>query len=75
MILYIDETENDECFIVAGILANADLEVASAYRRFKKSIKSMRIEDKYRSQVYTELIFLEKTSKSQKLMKTIINSQ
>lgn len=54
MILYIDETENDECFIVAGILANADLEVESAYRRFKKSIKSMRIEDKYRSQVYTE---------------------
>jgi len=28
--------------------------VESAYRRFKKSIKSMRIEDKYRSQVYTE---------------------
>ena len=46
MILYIDETENDECFIVAGILANADLEVESAYRRFKKSIKSIDFEVK-----------------------------
>ena len=27
MILYIDETENDECFIVAGILVNTDIEV------------------------------------------------
>ena len=54
MVLYIDETENNSFFIVAGLLATSSEETENAYRKFKKSIKRMKIEDKYRSQVYTE---------------------
>lgn len=53
-IIYIDETENDEYFIVAGFLAKGESLVNSAYKRFKKSIKGYPIPNRYKSKVYTE---------------------
>ena len=54
MILYVDETENDEYFIVAGLLVESDAEVNLAYKRFKKRIKSFNIREKFRSRLFTE---------------------
>lgn len=36
MILYIDETENDNYFIVTGLLVTSKQNVDMTYKRFKK---------------------------------------
>lgn len=54
MILYIDETENDRYFIVAGLLAESEQSVDLAYKKFKKDIKEYKIPEKYKSKVYME---------------------
>ena len=40
MILFVDETENEDFFIVTGLLAHSKEEIDLAYKRFKKSIKN-----------------------------------
>lgn len=54
MVLYIDETENADYFIVAGLLANSENDVENAYRGFKKSIKGLKVSEKAKSKIYTE---------------------
>ena len=54
MVLYIDETENSDFFIVAGIIVNNSAETENAYRKFKKSIKDIKIPEKYRAKIFTE---------------------
>ena len=54
MVLYIDETENEEFFIVAGLLVESDSVVQASYKHFKKSIRGMHIPDRYKAKVYTE---------------------
>lgn len=54
MILYIDETENEEFFIVGGILVESEQKIRAAYKRFKHSIKEISIPTKYKSKVYSE---------------------
>lgn len=54
MILYIDETENDDFFIVAGLLSKNIADVQAAYKRFKKKIAGMSIPHKYKARVFTE---------------------
>ena len=54
MIIYIDETENDNYFIVAVLLAKSEQAVDLAYKRFKKRIKNLKIPDRYKSKVYME---------------------
>ncbi len=54
MILFIDETENTEFFIVAGILADSPEVIETAYRKFKKKIKGFNISPKNKSRIYTE---------------------
>ena len=54
MILYIDETENDDYFIVAGLLVESPTDVLTSYKRFKKKIKGISIPSKYKAKVYTE---------------------
>ena len=39
MILYVDETENDNYFIVTGLLVNSKQTVDMTYKRFKKKSK------------------------------------
>lgn len=54
MILYIDETENEKYFIVGGLLTESEQAVDLAYKKFKNSIRDVRIPDKYKSKVYSE---------------------
>lgn len=54
MILYIDESENENYFIVAGLLVDSPLTVQKAHRHFKKQIKNYKISDKAKEKVYVE---------------------
>ena len=38
MILYVDETENNEYFILTGLLVDTEYNVELAYKKFKNSI-------------------------------------
>ena len=54
MYLYIDETENTDFFIVAGLLVKSREEVVFAYNRFKKSLNNIHIAPKEKSILFTE---------------------
>ena len=54
MILYVDETENENVFIVAGLLVQTEEEVMVAYKRFKNNIKGFKLGDKAKSKLFTE---------------------
>lgn len=54
MILYVDETENEECFIVAGLLLSSNTEANTIYARFKNDIKGFKISKKQKEFVYIE---------------------
>ena len=54
MIMYVDETENDELFIVAGLLVDSEEKVEKAYHSFKNRIKGFRLGVKAKSDLYTE---------------------
>ena len=43
MVLYVDETECEEFFIVTGLLVENASDVNDAYKRFKKNIKGFSI--------------------------------
>jgi len=51
MILYIDETECDDYFIVAGLLTQSKHNTDLAYKHFKKGLKSMKISPKEKQRV------------------------
>lgn len=54
MILYIDETEHEEYFIVAGLLARSEQEVNLAYKQFKKSVKNYPMTEKAKQNIFLE---------------------
>lgn len=54
MLLFIDETENEDYFIVTGFLIASREMAASAYKRFKKSISEMPIPRREKTVLYTE---------------------
>ncbi len=54
MILFVDETENEEFFIVAGLLVNSKEDVELAYKKFKKSISGSHISSKVKQTLFTE---------------------
>lgn len=54
MIVYVDETENEEFFIVAGLLVISSSDVDLAYKRFKNRVKDFNIREKFRSRLFTE---------------------
>lgn len=54
MILYVDETENGEYFIVTGLLVDSEAVLQLAYKRFKKKLKGFNIKTKYKSKLFTE---------------------
>jgi len=54
MILYVDETENDQYFILAGLLAENRISVDNAYKHFKNKIKNFKIKDQSKELVYRE---------------------
>ena len=54
MILYIDETEHEDYFIVAGLLAKSDQEVSLAYKKFKKGVKNYPLSNKTKQKIFLE---------------------
>ena len=54
MILYIDETENEKYFIVAGLLVSSDTVIEKTYKSFKKVISKTIIKEKNKSKLFTE---------------------
>jgi len=54
MRMYVDETGNNEIFLVAGLVTASPESVELAYKQFKKSISADYIPAKYKSKIYTE---------------------
>lgn len=54
MYLFIDETENDNYFIVTGLLVPSKESVNIAYKQFKKKINSMNINSKMKQKLFNE---------------------
>ena len=54
MILYIDETENEKYFIVAGLLIESECSTIRLYKSFKKDIKDYKISNKLKTKIFTE---------------------
>lgn len=54
MILYVDETENEDFFIVTGLLVNSDESIRLAYKKFKNGISGFKIGSKAKSKLFTE---------------------
>ena len=54
MILYIDETENEKYFIVAGLLIESERSTIRLYKSFKKDIKDYKISNKLKTKIFTE---------------------
>lgn len=52
--LYVDETENQEYFIVAGLLVRSKLDIDNAFKRFKKYVKSIPINNRDKAILFTE---------------------
>lgn len=54
MILYVDETEHEEYFIVAGLLADTEHAVESAYKSFKKSVANYPLKNDAKQRIFLE---------------------
>ena len=54
MMLYIDETENEQYFIVVGLLVNSKYDVDMSFKRFKKQAQKVLTNPKYKGLVFTE---------------------
>lgn len=54
MLLFVDETENENLFIVTGFLIKSKEDADLAYKHFKRKIKDFRISDKEKRMLFTE---------------------
>ena len=54
MILYIDETENEQYFILTGLLDPNRASVDITYKHFKKRIKNLSLNNRSKELVYRE---------------------
>ena len=54
MLLFVDETENDEYFIVTGLLVNSRNDISLAYKRFSNIAHAMKISNKAKARLFTE---------------------
>lgn len=54
MILYVDETENQDYFIVAGLLADSKAEIDNSFKHFKNQISKTFISQKYKGKIFLE---------------------
>lgn len=75
MVLYIDETENNEYFVVTGLLAESEKITNDAYYYFKKRVDRYKIAPKLKGKLYTEfksiLIDIKFQSIKKKMLETI----
>ena len=54
MVLYIDETEHFDYFIVAGLLVKSEQDVQLAYKKFKKKVSNYPLSNKLKEKVFLE---------------------
>lgn len=54
MILYVDETESESLFIVAGLLVKSRQDAEQVFKRFKKRARNVSIAEKYRAKLFYE---------------------
>ena len=54
MVLYVDETENDKYFIVAGLLSESTNVILEQYKHFKHKIKKFNLSQKDKQRLFTE---------------------
>lgn len=54
MILYVDETECEDFFIVAGLLTESKSKTDVAFKRFKKKVKNFSIPARKKEKLFTE---------------------
>jgi len=54
MILYVDETECPEYFIVTGLLVRSKEDVELAFKRFHKKVDGIKLSQKQKSILFTE---------------------
>ena len=65
MILYVDETENDDFFIVCGLLVSSVEVIETSYKHFKKAVKNYPISDNEKQIVFKGLPPKKKKKKGQ----------
>ena len=54
MILFVDETECEDYFIVAGLLTDSKLKKDATFKKFKKKVKNFPISPKDKEKIFTE---------------------
>lgn len=54
MLLFVDETENEDLFIVTGFLVKSKEDADLAYKHFKRKIRDYRISDREKRKLFTE---------------------
>lgn len=54
MILYVDETENNEYFILTGLLLESENVAEGIYYSFKKKAANYKISENLRAKLFTE---------------------
>ena len=53
MILFVDETECEDYFIVAGLLTDSKLKTDATFKKFKKKVKNFPISTKDKEKIFT----------------------
>lgn len=54
MILYVDETENNDYFIVAGLLVESKEQTDFVFKQFKRKVKNFRLTPREKEKVFIE---------------------
>ena len=73
MILYVDETESESLFIVAGLLVKSRQDAEQVFKRFKKKARNVSITDKYRARLFYEFKSNILDKDFQRLKKDMLN--
>ncbi|MGX8850958.1 DUF3800 domain-containing protein [Amedibacillus sp. YH-ame10] len=67
MILYVDETECDDYFIVAGILTDSKDKTDKIYKQFKKKVKNIPLSKREKEKIFIEFKSVYLDNKYQKI--------
>ena len=73
MMLYIDETENEQYFIVVGLLANTKEEINHSFKHFKKYVNSLNYKPKDKQVMFIEFKSVMLDRKFQKVKSILLN--
>ncbi len=74
MILYVDETENDEYYIVASLMVKSEKDVRLAFRQFKNIISNFSISQKTKQKIFIEFKSTLLDTRFQKIKKILLKS-